>query len=148
MKLTEFSVTFRETNVLTYLIPARNAGHAEKRAEAMRKARDWDRFPHREETEGTAGVESIKGRDGVECPGLQRAHDLAYRNQARAIHAEEGEIEIDDNAKISRGDDAGAYVQAWVWVPGCERCREALSGSVDDDAGMCANCAANRRVSR
>ena len=28
-----------------------------------------------------------------------------------------GEIEVDRNAHISRGDDRGAYVEAWVWVP-------------------------------
>lgn len=35
---------------------------------------------------------------------------------ARAAHAREGEIEIDDNAKLSEGNDNGTYVQAWVWV--------------------------------
>jgi hypothetical protein len=28
----------------------------------------------------------------------------------------EGELEIDDGAKLSEGDDNGSYVQAWVWV--------------------------------
>ncbi len=42
--------------------------------------------------------------------------DAAYRRAARAEYHREGEVEIDDNAVISRGDDAGAYVQAWVWV--------------------------------
>ena len=39
--------------------------------------------------------------------------------QTRFIH-EEGNIEVDDAAKISRADgnpSRGAYVQAWVWVP-------------------------------
>lgn len=38
--------------------------------------------------------------------------------KARFIH-DEGDIEVDDNAKISRPDgnpERGAYVQAWVWV--------------------------------
>lgn len=35
---------------------------------------------------------------------------------ARAKHQNAGMVEIDDNAKISEGDDNGAYVQAWVWV--------------------------------
>jgi hypothetical protein len=30
--------------------------------------------------------------------------------------ARDGELEIDDNAVISHGEDNGAYVQAWVWV--------------------------------
>lgn len=33
---------------------------------------------------------------------------------ARAEHGSD-DIEIDDNAVVSRGDD-GAFVQAWVWV--------------------------------
>jgi hypothetical protein len=39
--------------------------------------------------------------------------------KTRFIH-EEGNIEVDDDAKISRADgnpSRGAYVQAWVWVP-------------------------------
>lgn len=28
----------------------------------------------------------------------------------------EGSVEIDDDAKLSEGDDNGIYVQAWVWV--------------------------------
>lgn len=30
----------------------------------------------------------------------------------------EGTLEIDDPAVISEGDDNGAYVMAWLWVPG------------------------------
>ena len=29
----------------------------------------------------------------------------------------EGELEVDDNPVVSLGDDDGAYVQAWLWVP-------------------------------
>ena len=39
--------------------------------------------------------------------------------KTRFIH-EEGNIEVDDNAQVSRADGnpcRGAYVQAWVWVP-------------------------------
>ena len=38
---------------------------------------------------------------------------------ARNEYQKEGEIEIDDNARISRAEgnpDEGAFVQAWVWV--------------------------------
>lgn len=42
--------------------------------------------------------------------------DEQYIEAARAQHEREGTLEIDDNAKVSRGDDNGAYVQAWVWV--------------------------------
>ena len=40
----------------------------------------------------------------------------AYRDAAYRIWHRDGEIEIDDDALISRGTDNGAYVQAWVWV--------------------------------
>lgn len=45
------------------------------------------------------------------------------RAAAMNIHYNGDELEIDDNAGISRGDD-GYWVQAWVWVPAQE----------DDDA--------------
>lgn len=37
---------------------------------------------------------------------------------ARALYAarSSGDIEVDDDAKVSDGD-GGAFVQAWVWVP-------------------------------
>ena len=35
------------------------------------------------------------------------------KNDYRAC---DGELEIDDNAIVSYGEDNGAYVQAWVWV--------------------------------
>jgi len=38
-------------------------------------------------------------------------------NRAKQMYHREGEIEIDDNARLSEGDDDGCYVQAWVWVP-------------------------------
>jgi hypothetical protein len=40
-----------------------------------------------------------------------------YRDGARELYCEDGEFEVDSNGRISRGDDQGAYVEAWVWVP-------------------------------
>ena len=42
--------------------------------------------------------------------------DEAYRAAATQQWHREGEIEIDSNAVVSKGDDPGAYVAAWVWV--------------------------------
>lgn len=43
--------------------------------------------------------------------------DLAFVAAAQD-KAREGEIEVDDTAMTSRGDDEeGCYVQAWMWVP-------------------------------
>jgi hypothetical protein len=39
-----------------------------------------------------------------------------YREAANG-HARDGECEIDDDAIVSRSDDNGAYVQAWIWIP-------------------------------
>lgn len=38
---------------------------------------------------------------------------------ARAQYGDEGRIEVDDSARVSRAEgnhEGGAYVQAWVWV--------------------------------
>jgi len=43
--------------------------------------------------------------------------DEWFRKQAKSTYHEEGQIEIDSNARVSRGSDEGAYVEAWVWVP-------------------------------
>ena len=47
----------------------------------------------------------------------KEARRLAIVELARALPlVREGECEVDDNAKLSEGDDNGAYVQAWIWV--------------------------------
>jgi hypothetical protein len=43
--------------------------------------------------------------------------DKWFRTRAKELYQTDGEIEVDSNARISRGDDEGAYVEAWVWVP-------------------------------
>jgi hypothetical protein len=52
-----------------------------------------------------------------ETPESEGKSDDWYRERAKELYCEDGEIEVDDNAPISRGDDSGAYVEAWVWVP-------------------------------
>jgi hypothetical protein len=44
-------------------------------------------------------------------------NDNWFRNRAKQLYHEEGEVEVDGNARISRSTDEGAYVEAWVWVP-------------------------------
>jgi len=53
-----------------------------------------------------------------------------YRRTAQLFKGKDGELEVDDNAKISKGDDAGAYVQAWVWVSD-EEVKRAFSGGIE-----------------
>lgn len=52
---------------------------------------------------------------------MSKTNETIKRNSqimrlAREQYHVDGECEIDDGAKISEGDDNGAYVQAWVWV--------------------------------
>ena len=56
--------------------------------------------------------------------------DARYREAAHRLHTEEGVCEVDDNAKISRGDDPGAYVQAWVWVENADTKRKLTSDEI------------------
>lgn len=44
------------------------------------------------------------------------ARRRAILELARKHHEEDGQVEIDDNAQLSEGNDNGCYVQAWVWV--------------------------------
>jgi hypothetical protein len=46
-----------------------------------------------------------------------------YREACRANHCRDGELECDDDAVVSIGNDKGAYVQTWTWVD-------------DDEAGI------------
>lgn len=46
-----------------------------------------------------------------------RITNKQYVSAAIRLFNDEGTIEIDANAKVSRSDEDGAYVEAWVWVP-------------------------------
>lgn len=45
----------------------------------------------------------------------QPEDDLYFVKGAKNKYSDEGHIEVDDNAMVSRGVE-GAYVMAWVWV--------------------------------
>lgn len=47
---------------------------------------------------------------------MSHSERQTWIEKAREYYQEEGNIEIDNNAEISKSDE-GAYVQAWVWVP-------------------------------
>lgn len=67
-----------------------------------------------------------------------------FRKAAREEYAEEGTIEIDDNAVVSFGDDDGAYVAAWVWVHAseCDDCKAKVPSLIGcpDGAEICQEC--------
>jgi hypothetical protein len=47
---------------------------------------------------------------------------------AAAEHVSEGEIEVDNPAVVSRSEDGGAYVMAWVWVSDEDARRKEIDG--------------------
>ena len=70
----------------------------------------------------------------------------AYREAAIDQYGNEGEVEIDDDAIVSLGDDDGAYVEAWVWVNKeeagiCRECGEPNANNGEGFDGLCGNCA-------
>ena len=75
-------------------------------------------------------------------PNIKASDDFiparAYRDAAFILRHRDGEIEIDDpadedyEAMISRGDDPGAYVKAWVWVPE-EDARAAMTAQAEQN---------------
>ena len=42
--------------------------------------------------------------------------DEAFVERARQLYQRDGEVEIDEGSEVSRGEENGAYVLAWVWV--------------------------------
>ncbi|MBV5324882.1 MAG: hypothetical protein J0626_06220, partial [Rhodospirillaceae bacterium] len=68
-----------------------------------------------------------------------------YIQKAKKLYERDGEIEVDDNAKVSEGSDPGAYVQAWVWVPNPEAETEddeavEESETEDEPSDLCDHC--------
>jgi hypothetical protein len=59
-------------------------------------------------------------RHSADLTPEKRITDAQYREAASRMYHADGYCEVDNNAKLSRGDDMGCYVQAWVWVPNVE----------------------------
>jgi hypothetical protein len=52
-----------------------------------------------------------------------------FRARAKSLYHSDGSIEVDGNARVSRGSETGAYVEAWVWVPiESDAARQRVSG--------------------
>jgi hypothetical protein len=49
-------------------------------------------------------------------PTQTAATTQAYRNAAKRVWHDDGQIEIDEDAIVSHSSGSGAYVQAWVWI--------------------------------
>lgn len=71
-----------------------------------------------------------------------------WADKARETYGRDGEIEVDEGAVVSHGEDPGAYVMAWLWVTEdemgisaeCEGCSERHPTGVLED-GFCPSCA-------
>jgi hypothetical protein len=72
----------------------------------------------------------------------------AYRAEAKRLYVHEGTLEIDSGAIVSRSDDGGAYVAAWVWVG--DLCRTCLLVKPDGEGydGECETCADKTETAR
>lgn len=68
-----------------------------------------------------------------------------------AVAVKDGEIEMDDDAEVSLGDDDGAYVMVWTWVSAkdaglapaeiiCNRCGDRTNKGDSPDGDMCPDC--------
>ena len=53
-------------------------------------------------------------RQGIGGPILTK-EDQRYADAARAIA--DNDLELDEDAVVSPGDDPGAFVQMWKWIP-------------------------------
>lgn len=65
-------------------------------------------------------------------------------------HIWDGELEVDDEAIVSKGTDHGAYVQAWLWVDDkdcdpelltCGKCKTLMEHNGDCYDDLCPECA-------
>lgn len=75
-------------------------------------ARDWA------DAHGQAQVDAAlkELREAVLEAGCWPGAAQKWRQAAKAQYESEGQIEIDEDAVVSLGEDGGAYVAAWVWV--------------------------------
>jgi hypothetical protein len=62
--------------------------------------------------------EFLRQTEGAWCDKPEQAERWEkIRQLARGVFVCDGNPEIDEDAVVSEGDDNGAYVAAWVWVP-------------------------------
>ena len=57
-----------------------------------------------------------------------------YRSAADDKLCRDGEVEVDEDAVVSKGEDDGAYVQAWLWVS--DELAGINEGTEDDEIGL------------
>lgn len=98
-----------------------STGHASLQAAAEKIVANWETgdlsASVRELSTALQQIEALnKEQNSRTFKALRKAADREY--------GREGEIEVDDNAVVSRADgnpEHGAYVAAWVWVSDSEK---------------------------
>ncbi|MBX4911454.1 hypothetical protein HJA82_29510 [Rhizobium bangladeshense] len=73
-------------------------------------------------------------RDRIEK--VRADFDPADPYRAAAKEQANDDLEVDDDAVVSPGDDPGAWVQAWIWI------RNDEAGISEDDEDVCRTCGA------
>lgn len=58
----------------------------------------------------------LQDLEGAEADAKDPVNQDYVEAAKQAVVHEEGHMEVDDSAVVSRGDDPGAYVMAWIWV--------------------------------
>lgn len=69
----------------------------------------------------------------AQCAGAEYSKEERVRAKAYLASVpdlNDGDLECDDGAVVSFGDDPGAYVQTWKWVS------NEVAGLPDDDSGV------------
>lgn len=69
---------------------------------------------------------------GTPQPASSTVTDPAYVAAAKRVWQDDGQIEIDPGAAVSKGTDKGAYVAAWVWVHASEADHETALATKGD----------------
>jgi len=88
-------------------------------------------------------MDKLQAAIAEEADPKYRATVDAYR---AAVEPQDGKIELDDDAEVSMGEDPGAYVMVWKWVPAedagvCRSCHAVYSDGGDGFDGECSDCA-------
>lgn len=71
----------------------------------------------------------------IDTPPVRTEDEEKYYQFAKDHFTCEGDPEIDDDAMVSKSDDGGAYVQAWLWVENLDESEDDGDGEEEDGDG-------------
>jgi hypothetical protein len=79
--------------------------------------------------------EGLTFSDCVHAFANRRSEDELAYVQAACKKQEEGSLEVDETAIVSKGDENGAYVMSWLWVENSDIRRSSHPNPSRQDAG-------------